>query len=537
MNDAVKSFMKKGYLVSPEIINEINSEDETLILATLNSLKEKPLVINENLLNLIRENKNLIQINWNEFDKSRVLFEKNKDKSLYYSFLAILNPGEAQNLPEIPKENELDIQEPLDTNNGNVIILKNYSDSLKKHDVQEFIGYFKLRYDKLKNILLSRKELQNATSINRILGKIEKEKVTIIGIVNDKRVTKNGNILLSLEDPTGIINVVISKNKYELFEIANDTLLDEVIGITGLAGDKIIFCDGIYYPDIPINNELKKSQNEEYALFTSDMQVGNKKFYEKNFLKFIEWVNGDYGNKEQKEIALKIKYLFIPGDIVDGVGVYPGQEEDLDITDIYKQYDLFAEYLIKIRKDVKIIISPGNHDAMRIAEPQPIFDKKILDKFNLMDNLYFTTNPSIVNIASTKDFSGFNVLIYHGFSFPYIAENVDSIRRSGRLENVDSIMKYLLQRRHLAPSHTSTQYLPNAEEDPLLIEKIPDFFISGHLHKTKAANYRNITLMNCSCWLGITEDQERRGIKPDPCKAILINLKTRDIKILNFMDV
>ena len=49
-------------------------------------------------------------------------------------------------------------------------------------------------------------------------------------------------------------------------------------------------------------------------------------------------------------------------------------------------------------------------------------------------------------------------------------------------------------------------------------------------------NYRNITLMNCSCWVGMTEDQERRGIKPDPCKAILVNLKTREIKILNFME-
>ena len=536
MNNAVENFMKKGYLVSPEIINEIKSEDENLILTTLNSLKERPTVINKNILNLIKEKKKIIQINWNEFDKSKVSFEKNKDKTLYNSFLTILNPDETHNFSELQKESELEIKE-LDTNNGNVIILKNYKDSVKKHDVQEFIGYFNLRYNKLKNILLSRKELQNATSINRILGRIEKEKVTIIGIVSDKRITKNGNVLLSLEDPTGVINVVISKNKYEMFDIANDTLLDEVIGITGLAGDKIVFCDGIYYPDIPINNELKKAQIEEYALFTSDMQVGNKKFYERNFLRFIEWLNGEYGNREQKEIALKIRYLFIPGDIVDGVGVYPGQEEDLDITDIYKQYDLFAEYLSKIRKDVKIIISPGNHDAVRIAEPQPILDKKILDKFSSMKNVYFTTNPSIVNIASTKNFLGFNVLIYHGFSFPYIAENVDSIRRNGRLDNVDSIMKYLLQRRHLAPSYTSTQYIPNSEEDPLLIEKIPDFFISGHLHKTKVANYRNITLMNCSCWLGITEDQERRGIKPDPCKAILVNLKTRDLKILNFMDI
>ena len=48
-------------------------------------------------------------------------------------------------------------------------------------------------------------------------------------------------------------------------------------------------------------------------------------------------------------------------------------------------------------------------------------------------------------------------------------------------------------------------------------------------------NYKNVTLMNCSCGGAPTEDQERRGIRPDPCKAILVNLKTREVKILNFM--
>lgn len=535
MNEIIKYFIDKGYLVSPEIINEINEQDKILLTKVLDNLKDKPLVINKNILNIIREHKELIQLNWNEFEKSKVLMEKNRDESLYNSFLTILGEKEDNDFVEIV-EQEQEVNENNNHFESNVLILKNYQDSEKKHDVQEFIGYFRLRYNKLKNILLSRKELENTTSINRVLSKYEKEQASIIGMVNDKRLTKNGNILLTLEDPTGLIKVVISKNKYEIFEIANDTTLDEVIGITGKAGDKIIFADHLFYPDLIANNGLKKADVEEYVVFSSDMQVGNKLFHEKNFLKFISWLNGEYGSKEMKEIAKKVKYFFIPGDIVEGVGVYPEQEEDLAISDIYKQYDKFIEYTSKIRKDIKIIISPGNHDAMRIAEPQPIFDKKIADELNKLGNVYLTTNPALVNIASTLDFPGFNVLIYHGFSFPYIAENVESIRKSGRLENPELIMKYLLQRRHLAPSHTATQYIPNAEEDPLLIEKIPDFFISGHLHKTKVINYKNVTLMNCSCWVDQTEDQERRGIKPDPCKAILVNLKTRDLKILNFME-
>jgi len=536
MNNHVNFLISHGYLISPDIIEELNEQNNELIIKNLNHLKEKPLVINRTLFELLKQNKELIQLNWKEFDKSVVLVEKERDKSLFNSFITVLT--QKNNINGISEliNDELEIlKEPELNNESNVIILKNYLDNEKKREVQDFINYFRLRYNKLKSFLMARKELQNAISINRVLNKFDHDEVAIIGMVSDKILTKNGNMILTLEDSTGLIKVVFSKHKIELRELANDILLDEVIGVVGKCGDKIIFADELYYPDIPANLELKKAEKEEYALFTSDLQVGSKVFYEKNFLKFIDWLNGDYGTKEQREIAKKVRYLFIPGDVVDGVGVYPGQEEDLAIPDIYQQYDKFIEYISKIRKDVKIIISPGNHDAMRIAEPQPVFDKKISEKMHKLNNIYLTTNPSLVNIASTQDFDGFNVLIYHGFSFPYIADNVESIRKNGRLENPELIMKYLLQRRHLAPSHTATQYLPNPDEDPLIIEKIPDFFISGHIHKTKATNYRNITLMNCSCWIAQTEDQERRGIKPDPCKAILVNLKTREIKILNFM--
>ena len=531
MNHVVEFFMNKGYLISPEIIDELNEDNKKEVLEYLSDLKEKPLVIDKVFLKMLKQNKPLIQINWSEFDKSKVLFEKDKDKSLYNSFLTVLDQKPGNIFTEQAHEPEIEVTE---NNESNVVILKNYLDEEKKYTVQDFVTHFRLRYEKIKNLLMTRKEMQNATSIHRILGKFERNDAAIIGMVSDKNITKNGNVLLKLEDPTGIINVVVSKNKHELFEVANDTLLDEVIGVTGKSGDKIIFANDLFYPDIPVSNELRKAEKEEYAVFTSDMQVGSKVFFEKNFLKFIDWLNGDYGGEEQREIAKKVKYLFIPGDLVEGVGVYPGQEEDLEISDIYKQYDKFCEYISKVRKDIKIIVSPGNHDAMRIAEPQPVFDKKTAKLLYEMENVFLTTNPAIVNIASTESFLGFNVLIYHGFSFPYVAENVESIRKAGRLDNPELIMKYLLQRRHLAPSHASTQYLPHSKEDCLMIEKIPDFLISGHIHKTKVANYRNITMMNCSCWIAQTEDQERRGIKPDPCKAILVNLKTRDIKILNF---
>ena len=48
------------------------------------------------------------------------------------------------------------------------------------------------------------------------------------------------------------------------------------------------------------------------------------------------------------------------------------------------------------------------------------------------------------------------------------------------------------------------------------------------------SNYKNITCINASCWATQSQDQERRGIIPEPSRVVAVNLKTRDIKIMNF---
>jgi len=190
--------------------------------------------------------------------------------------------------------------------------------------------------------------------------------------------------------------------------------------------------------------------------------------------------------------------------------------------------------LSKIRSDITITISPGNHDALRIAEPQPVLDKKLAEPLWNLKNVVMTTNPSLVNVHSSKNFPGFDILLYHGYSFQYYIDNVDSIRLNGGSDKPDLIMKFLLQKRHLAPTHTSTLYIADPKEDPLVIENIPDFFVTAHMHRAVAADYNNITMLNCSCWIGQTPFMEKMGIHPDPCKAMLINLKTRNVKILDF---
>ena len=184
------------------------------------------------------------------------------------------------------------------------------------------------------------------------------------------------------------------------------------------------------------------------------------------FNKFFDWLNGETGTAEQQNMAQKTKYLFVAGDLVAGVGVYPTQRQDLVISDIYKQYEEVAKFLKRIPPHVKTIIIPGNHDAQRLAEPQPKIDERFAKPLWELPNTMFCASPSTVNIHSSETFSGFNVLQYHGWSYIYYANNVPSIRNSGlnMVERTDLVMKHLLIRRHLAPTHGSSLYIPRPKQ-------------------------------------------------------------------------
>lgn len=536
--ELIELFIKNNYLPSPDILNAKDIDESFTSVIQQFSLQNqtKPTIFNQDILKLLtKENKKELLVNWLEFEKAKVSSEKGQDQKIYDSFLKILNAQFSDKLPnlneEIKPEKSIELEKELESN---VLILKGYRETTKKRELKDFVYYFRSRYESLKKILMNHIELQNTVSIQKLRNPTEKKEVSLIGVVSNKLKTKNKNTILLLEDTTGTINVLINKNKKELNDLAEDIVLDEVIGIKGVLDQNIIFVNDLFLPDIPVDLKLKKCEEEVYAVFISDIHAGIKQFLAEDFSRFISFLNKEYGTKEQKELASKIKYLFIAGDLIEGVGVYPGQEHDLEIKDIYQQYEYLAGFLTKIPKDIKIIICGGNHDAMRIAEPQPVFDKKFVKSISDLPNVTLVTNPSVVNIHASANFAGFDVLMYHGYSFPFYANAVQSIRTNGGQDRMDLIMKFLLQRRHLAPTHTSNLYIPDPTQDPMVIDRVPDFFVTGHIHRTTVMNYKNITCLNCSCWASQTADMERRGIIPDPSKAIAVNLKTREIKIMNF---
>ena len=180
----------------------------------------------------------------------------------------------------------------------------------------------------------------------------------------------------------------------------------------------------------------KRAKDPVLAMFLSDMHVGSKAFLAKEWRSFIKWLNGHID--AQRNLASGIKYIVISGDLVDGIGIYPGQEEELEIKDIYAQYEEVARQLSDIPSHINLILLPGNHDAVRPAEPQPTFPSEITKLFT--KNCTFVGNPCAFTLH------GVEILAYHGRS-------MDDIIPAMKLKYDEpaEVMKWMLNMRHLAP--------------------------------------------------------------------------------------
>ncbi|MBS3801976.1 MAG: DNA-directed DNA polymerase II small subunit [Candidatus Thermoplasmatota archaeon] len=397
--------------------------------------------------------------------------------------------------------------------------------SISEGTTADFAKLFADRFDVLRNLLRGqRRELSHVIPIKRV-KKAGLDDIQLIGIVENYRTTKNGHIFLELEDDSDTLNCIVLKNNRDAFPLAEDLVLDEIIGITGNLskhGD-LFLVDNIIYPDISLNNRRHKANAPIHAAFLSDIHIGSKEFMGKQWNAFLKWINGNMGNSRQKQVAGKIKYLIIPGDIVDGIGVYPNQDKELSIVDLYKQYEALATELEKIPDHISMIIQPGNHDAVRPAEPQPAFDKNIQKLFHSTDAT-FIGNPAQFSIHSVE------ILSYHGQSLMDFATNIQRLKYNEPVE----VMKVMLQKHHLAPMYGGYTPLAPEHKDYMIINRVPDIFVTGHVHLANLGEYRGVTLVNASSWQAQTSYQKMLNFIPDPAKLPIADLQHGKVTMMDF---
>lgn len=414
----------------------------------------------------------------------------------------------------------------LTTTAPEAIILSDVTDdSTCIGNYNEFVRYFRDRYARLGEIIRKQVSARPIEAVNKGRQINGREDITIIGMVSSTRVTPKGHRLVETEDPTGTLSVLFLKDN-GVFEKSQQIILDEVIGITGsLTSDGgLLIANDIIWPEVPANkNKPHKTGEPTYAVLISDVHIGSNMFLEETWSRFISWINGDVGNAQQQMLAERVKYLVIAGDLVDGIGIYPNQEMELAVLDIYEQYRLAAEHLSGVPSRIKIIIAPGNHDAVRQAEPQPALPKQITSMFK-SPNITFVGNPSLIELNGTR------ILVYHGRALDDLIAALPNITYS----KPDKAMIEMVKRRHLSPTYGGRVSIAPERYDHFIIDPVPDIIHCGHVHTVGVSKYRGVTLINSGTWQGQTDFQKRMNLEPVPGCAPIVNLNTLETSILKF---
>jgi DNA polymerase II small subunit len=372
--------------------------------------------------------------------------------------------------------------------------------------------------------------LSNSISVQGLLENLESlakmttgREVTIIGMVSQKITTKNGNIMVTLEDGTADTKLIFMNGSSDqakaLFLKAATIMDDEVLVVRGKVSMPFVMVKDLIWPDIPIR--VPKSTEEDLGIaFISDTQAGSKLFMERNFSSMIRWLNGE--SERHRDLAGKIKYLILGGDVVDGVGVFPNQEKSLAITDVYAQYKLIFNMMEAIPDYIEIFIMPGNHDSVQRSEPQPMLSNELVGDFR-KENVHFITNPSYLTLH------GLEVLCYHGTSLDSVIRAVPNMSYA----KPETAMVELMKRRHLSPIHGGNIIVPT-KKDYLVMDRVPDIVHMGHVHKNGLDNYHGLDIVNSGTWQDQTDYQVRQGHIPSPCLMPVLETKKHLYKIVDF---
>lgn len=377
----------------------------------------------------------------------------------------------------------------------------------------DYLHYFRDRYTKLGNMIRNRVSAMPIEGLTRS-ARYRQEECTVIGMVTEVKTTTNGHRIAEIEDSTANLTVLFRKD-LPVFADAERLIHDEVIGVKGkLSSDgKLFFAGTMYRPDVRVDNQPFKSEQPGKAAFISDVHVGSDTFLAESWHRFADWLHES-----------DISYLLIAGDLVDGIGIYPGQESELVLKNIYEQYDGFGTMMTDLPSRIKIIISPGNHDVVRGAEPQPVIPVQFTKKFP--KNCILVENPALVNLQ------GVRVLMYHGRSI----DDMIGLIPGASYEQSGLMMQEMLQRRHLAPAYGRRTPIAAGKSDRLIIDPLPEILHTGHVHIRGIAQYRGVLGINAGTWQSQTKFQKQMNVNPTPAQVVVVDLQTLVPETFTFME-
>jgi DNA polymerase II small subunit len=390
--------------------------------------------------------------------------------------------------------------------------------------IDDYLGYFQDRFKRMRKLLNRRMDTKDARLISEALKAPVNSKVKIIGMVTDRRESKQ-RIFLRFEDLDASVTVLVPQNVTpEVMERARALLLDQVVCVSAVKGrDDLLIAEDFILPDVP-RRTPNKAPVPAYVALISDLHVGSKMFMREEFNRFLLWLNGRFGNTTLRKMASHVKYVIIAGDLVDGIGIYPNQLKELAIRDIYEQYRRAAKFLEQIPDYIELIIIPGNHDASRKALPQPALPRDCAEPLREARAVHSLGNPCTISLH------GVELLVYHGRSLDDIASVVPNVS----FQTPEKAMRCLLKSRHLAPIYGEKTPIAPEGQDFMVIERIPDIFHAGHVHVMRYDAYRGTLLANSGAWQERTPYQRKMGLDPTPGIIPVVNLQTLQVRPVDF---
>ncbi len=516
LQKAVETTIAAGYQIDREAFEFLSNlpEDDALeqivlkALQKIETLENKPSFIGRNLLESVviqpeRETLNEVRTKPNSFPPAPLEQEK-------------LHPLPAVSSTSRPYAK--DVESQLD-------VLEDPTGKLSSNGtMEEFLQYFQDRFKRLEKLLRQRMDVKAATPISEALKSQPKTKMKIIGMVTEKREAKQ-QLLVTIEDLNASATILVPlKAPEEVQRKAQLLLFDQVVcfAVVKTRG-QLFLAEDIIFPEVG-QKPIRRASEPVYAVLTSDTHIGSNKFNVEAFKRFLKWLKGQYGNEQMKEIASHVKYCLLAGDLVDGVGVFPGQARELNIRDVHKQYSMAAKALSKIPEYIEIVVSPGNHDAPRKALPQPAISEGYLPTLQGQRRIYSLGNPCTVSLH------GVEVLMYHGRSLDDIIGSTPGVDH----EHPERAMKLLMQGRHMAPIYGGKTTLSPESRDFLVVDHAPDIFHSGHIHVVGMCSHRGILVVNSGGWQEQTNYMAKLGLMPTPGKVPVVNLQTMEATLLSF---
>ena len=501
LREALSRALEAGYQLSPSALNLLASlppdvDPEQVVETALKQAKEDPdlLVLDEELL------------------RSVLPEEPKQEEALGEACLFEESIGPSR------KAYAAEVEERVE-------VLMNPTEHLAPEGtVEGYLRYFRDRFVKLESLLRRRMDARDAVSISSALRMPANTRVKVIGMVSEKR-EREGKILITLEDFEAQIRVLVSPSSGEgALKKARSLVLDQVVCVSGVKLDRgLILADNIIWPDLP-QRQVKTADEPVYAALLSDLHYGSKTFMADAVDRMLSWLSGRLGNGGLQELAGRVKYLLIAGDLVDGVGVYPGQRDELSVESLYEQYRGVAALLERVPEHIAVIIIPGNHDASRKALPQPAISKEYAEPLYETLPVYSLGNPALVRIH------GVDVLLYHGQSLDDLSSTVPGLS----FHEPCRAMRLMLQARHLAPIYGGKTSLAPEAQDFLVITHEPAVMHVGHVHVYQHETYRGTVLVNSGAWQEQTSYQKRMGLEPTPGILPIINLQTLELIALDF---